>query len=227
MKKLLFILFSFTLLSLNTYSQLEKGKYYVCLDYCYFPCHGKYFFNFRDDNKCSITWSDDVSFEQSEGYYYIKNSAIVLEPKIRPDSIKISGVIDEIGNCKNCSYIEKQQKEGENIVWLLTQDEKRLHNIPVKVYIINNRTLELKTDSSGYIRYNGDVADSISYTFQHRDFTVYPSKKHSPSFVKIYMDTHYKDLFDRIKELKYDLNNYWYMYECDDGLRQSMLRKNE
>ena len=227
MKKLLFILLSFTLLSLNTYSQLEKGKYYVCLDYCYFPCHGRYFFNFKDDNKCSITWSDDVSFEQSEGYYYIKNSAIVLEPKIRPDSIKISGVIDETGNCKNCRYIEKQQKDGENILWLLTLDEKRLHNIPVKVYIKNNQTLELKTDSSGYIRYNGDVADSISYTFQHRDFTVYPSKKHSPSFVKIYMDTHYKDLFDRIKELKYDLNNYWYMYECDDGLRRSMLRKNE
>lgn len=227
MKKLFLIVLYFTLISLNTFSQLEKGKYYVCLDYCYFPCHGKYFFHFKDDNKCSITWEDDVSFEKSEGYYYIKDSVILLEPKIRPDSIKISYIYDEIGNCKNCSYLEKQQKDGENVLWLLTLDEKRLCNITAKVYKRNSRILEIKTDSLGYIRYNGVVADSICYTFQNKNFTVFPSKEHSPSFVKIYMDTQYKDLFDRINELKYDLNNYWYIYKCDNGIRRSILRKDD
>ena len=113
---------------METYSQLEYGKYFVCLDYCYFPCHGKYFFDFKPDNKCSVTWVDDVSYEVSEGYYYANDSAIIFEPKIRPDTIKISLVYDEIGNCKNCSYLEKQQKDGENVLLLLTLNE----NLPGK-----------------------------------------------------------------------------------------------
>ena len=132
MKKLLFILLTMT--SLNLYSQLEKGTYYVCLDYCYFPCHGQYYFNFMDENECKITWIDDVSFEKSDGYYYVNDSSISLKPKSEYDSIKISLVYDEVGNCKNCSYLERQQPNGENLLWLMTLNEKRLQNIKTTIF---------------------------------------------------------------------------------------------
>ena len=227
MKKLIIILLTSTLTSLNLYSQLEKGKYYVCLDYCYFPCHGQYYFDFKNDNNCSITWADDVSFEKSDGYYYVNDSSILLKPKIAQDSIKISLIYDEIGNCKTCSYLERQQQNDENVLWLLTLEEKRLKNIKTTIFQQENKVKEIYTDSLGYVTYRGNVADSITFTIQNKTFTVRPSKKHSPSFFKVYIDTHYKDLFDRIKELKYDNNNYWYIYECDNGLRRSLLRKNE
>ena len=201
--------------------------YYVCLDYCYFPCHGKYYFDFKKDKNCSITWVDDVSFEKSDGYYYVNDSSILLKPKIAQDSIKISLIYDEIGNCKTCSYLERQQQKDENVLWLLTLEEKRLQNIKTKIYQQENEVKEIYSDSLGYVTYLGNVADSITFTFQNKTFTVRPSKNHSPSFFKVYIDTHYKDLFDRIKELKYDNNNYWYIYECDNGLRRSLLRKKE
>jgi len=201
--------------------------YYVCLDYCYFPCHGKYYFDFKKDNNCSITWVDDVSFEKSDGYYYVNDSSILLKPKIEQDSIKISLIYDEIGNCKTCSYLERQQLKDENVLWLLTLEENRLQNIKTKIYQQENKVKEMYSDSLGYVTYLGNVADSITFTFQSKTFTVRPSKNHSPSFFKVYIDTHFKNLFDRIKELKYDNNNYWYIYECDNGLRRSLLRKKE
>jgi len=201
--------------------------YYVCLDYCYFPCHGKYYFDFKKDKNCSITWVDDVSFEKSDGYYYVNDSSILLKPKITQDSIKISLIYDEIGNCKTCSYLERQQQKDENVLWLLTLDEKRLQKIKTKIFQQENKVKEMYSDSLGYVTYLGNVADSITFTFQNKIFTVRPSKNHSPSFFKVYIDTHYKDLFDRIKELKYDNKNYWYIYECDNGLRRSLLRKKE
>jgi len=227
MKKLIIILLTSILTSLNLYSQLEEGMYYVCLDYCYFPCHGKYYFDFKKDKNCSITWVDDVSFEKSDGYYYVNDSSILLKPKITQDSIKISLIYDEIGNCKTCSYLERQQQKDENVLWLLTLDEKRLQKIKTKIFQQENKVKEMYSDSLGYVTYLGNVADSITFTFQNKIFTVRPSKNHSPSFFKVYIDTHYKDLFDRIKELKYDNKNYWYIYECDNGLRRSLLRKKE
>ena len=225
MKKLLLILL--TLTSLNLYSQLEKGTYYVCLDYCYFPCHGQYYFNFQNDNKCTITWADDVTFEKSDGYYYVNDSSISLKSKSEYDSIKISLVYDEVGNCENCSYLERQQPNGENLLWLITLNERRLQNIKTTIFQQDNKVTETFTDSLGYVTYRGNVADSITFVIQNKTFSVRPSKNNSPSFYKVYIDTHYKDLFDRIKELKYDNKNYWYIYECDNGLRRSLLRKKE
>jgi hypothetical protein len=157
----------------------------------------------------------------------VNDSSILLKPKIAQDSIKISLIYDEIGNCKTCSYLERQQQNNENVLWLLTLEEKRLQSIKTTIFQQENKVKEIYTDSLGYVTYQGSVADSITFTIQNKTFTVRPSKKHSPSFFKVYIDTHYKDLFDRIRELKYDKNNYWYIYECDNGLRRSLLRKKE
>lgn len=185
------------------------------------------FFDFKPDNKCSITWADDVSYEISDGYYYTKDSIILLEPLIRPDSIRISQIYDNVGNCKNCLYLEKQQNADENVFWLLTLNDKRLQNIKTIVYQKDNQVVELTTDRLGYATYYGAIADSICFSFQNRMFKVYPSEKHQPSFIKVYIDLNYKDLFDRIKELKSINNNYWYTYKCDNGLRKSLLRKGD
>lgn len=210
----------------SSYSQIGKGKYQVCLDYCYFPCHGRYIFNFMENDSCEVIWVDDVSYETSKGFYHIMDSMIIFEPKIRPDSIQISLLFDWAGKGTNQSYLEFQQNDDENVLWLLDQSEKRLKNISLTLYRGDSCITPIKTDSLGYAKYFGDIADSITFMIQGRNFTVIPDKNNKPSWIKVYMDFHYLDLFDRIKKLKLINGIYWFEYICDNNkIRRTPLTK--
>jgi len=103
------------------------------------------------------------------------------------------------------------------VIWLLELSDKRLANINLILY----KDLEvetIKTDSLGYARYYGHVADSISMNLHNKEFVIYPDKNNKPSWVKIYYDFHFLDLFDRVEKLKYDKGIYWFEYKCDNNV---------
>ncbi len=200
-----------------SFSQIEYGKYRVCLDLCYYDyCHGRLTFDFMDNDSCEIKYEDDVTVEIAQGYYHINDSMITFKPKVRPDSIQISYKYDRRGNGKNQSYLEYQQKHNENVIWVLELTDKRLANIELYVHK-DSKSEIVKTDSLGYARYFGEVADSISLKVCDKVFSIYPDKNNKPSWIKIYLDFHYLDLFDRIEKLKYDNGIYWFEYKCDNN----------
>jgi hypothetical protein len=222
----LYILLSLMFTTTDMFSQEMKGRYIVCTDYCYYdPCHGKFIFEFLDDKKCTMTWRDDVSYEISNGYYYVTDSSINFEPEIRPDSVIIHYIYDRLGNSNN-SYNEYIQKDNENVVWLLERGGKRLVNNEVKIFRENSDVEILRTDNLGYAKYNGGVADSIGVSVLGRNFSLKPDKKNTPSWIKVYFDLRHKDMLDIINTLKYKDGKYWFRYKCDSTtFKESELRK--
>lgn len=199
-----------------SFSQIEIGKYQVCLDLCYYDnCHGRLTFDFKDNYTCEIKYEDDVTVEISHGFYQIDDSTITFTPKDRPDSIQISYKYDRIGKGSNQSYLERQQNDNENVIWLLELSDKRLTNIDL-ILFKDSKVDTIKTDSLGYARYFGDIADSISMKLHDKVFIIHPDKYNKPSWIKIYYDFHYLDLFDRVEKLKYDKGIYWFEYKCDN-----------
>lgn len=208
------------------YSQIEKGKYQVCLDLCYYDyCHARLSFDFKDNDTCEIKYEDDVTIEISQGFYQVNDSMITFIPKIRPESIQISYKYERKGNGLNQSYLEYQQKDNENVVWILDLSDNRLANIDLLIYRGDTITDKLKTDSTGYARYYGEVADSITLKIHDRIFRINPNKQYKPSWIKLYIDFNYLDLFDRVKGLKYEKGIYWFEYECDNNLIKKRILK--
>jgi len=200
------------------YSQIEKGRYQICLDYCYFdPCHGQYIIDFMDNDSCKIGWFDDVSHEISRGLYHINDSTITFEPIIKNDSIQMIYRYDMIGSDANKLEMGIKSNENTNIVWLRGLSDEFLGNIELTLFKGNTKVDTCITDTLGYAKYSGEIADSILFKVQTKEFTIIPNKHNKPSWIKIHIDFHYQDLCDRIHQLNLKDNSYWLDFKCDDN----------
>ena len=74
------------LVCINSFSQIEKGKYFICFDYCYYDyCHGRYVIEFMENDTCKVIWSDDVSYRTFSGFYHLNDTSITFEPFEKSD----------------------------------------------------------------------------------------------------------------------------------------------
>ena len=83
MKVIINIIFSI-LFSVQLFAQIEKGKYFGCIDMCYYDTyHGRFYFNFIDKKQCEIRFEDDISVVYFKASYLVKNSTIKFRLKTR------------------------------------------------------------------------------------------------------------------------------------------------
>lgn len=162
--------------------QIDSGNYRLCFDK-YWRCHFQLLIELREDSTYTFEYRDDTRRESTTGKWKFEPYYLVMTPDFIPDSIKVTEVFEY-----------EKNDITENLIWIV-ENFKGVDKVPVDIYR-NGIKNHFMTDETGEIKYNGQIADSISFPIKGHKLTVIPKRKKS-TLIKITLDTNYKDLIYR------------------------------
>ena len=178
--------------------QIECGKYRLCFE-IYWKCHTAIILDLNEDNTYKFAFLDDVSKEESNGIFEISDSQIVLYPKTTPDTIQTSIFETQLSKSAKKYWWELSNKtsksETDNLIVIKNYFQ------PVKeknIWIQQNGKWDKKTtDDFGCIFYSGQIAQSLKFKVETREFELQTNKTEKPSLIRIKIEDDYKDLIYR------------------------------
>ena len=159
----------------------------------------------NEDRTYKFRLQDDVSVEESFGNWEINDSLIVLNPKTIPDTIQTSIFETKLSNSIKKYWwdlsSETVKRENDNLLVINNYFSPTKNK---QIWILQSGEWKEKvTDEFGCIFYSGEIAESIRFQVDNREFELSTSENERPSMIRITIEEDYKDLVYRTLMFNY------------------------
>jgi hypothetical protein len=196
MKKLILIMAMVIPILAN--GQIDFGKYRLCFE-MYWKCHTMIILDLNEDKTYKFRLQDDVSIEESFGTWEINDSLIVLNPKTIPDTIQTSIFETKLSNSAKKYWwdlsSETTKSETDNLLVINNYFNPAKNK---QIWIRQSGEWKEKvTDEFGCIFYSGEIAESVRFQVNNREFELSTTKDEIPSMIRITIKEDFKDLVYR------------------------------